>query len=112
MQMQELEMQQKEEELIKGNSSRAIKKIVILLLVVAIIGGLYVFWWNTSLKWHEETEDAYVNSHQNIVTSQFTKQCIWWAYQRLLAGKKLPEPSIAGSMRMRLWPNGCHIQTH
>ena len=72
MQTQELEMQQQEEEIIKGNSSSAISKIVILLLVVAIIGGLYAFWWNTSLKWHEETEDAYVNSHQNIVTSQLS----------------------------------------
>ena len=72
MQMQELEMQQQEEETVKGNSSKAISKIVILLLVVAIIGGLYGFWWNTSLKWHEETEDAYVNSHQNIVTSQLS----------------------------------------
>lgn len=71
MQMQELEMQQ-QEEIVKGNSSRAISRIVILLLVVAIIGGLYGFWWNTSLKWHEETEDAYVNSHQNVVTSQLS----------------------------------------
>ena len=69
--MQELEMQQ-QEEVVKGNSSRAISRIIILLLVVAIIGGLYGFWWNTSLKWHEETEDAYVNSHQNVVTSQLS----------------------------------------
>lgn len=72
MQMQELEMQQQEEEVLKGNSSKAISRIVILLLVVAIIGGIYGFWWNTSLKWHEETEDAYVNSHQNIVTAQLS----------------------------------------
>lgn len=69
--MQELKMQQ-QEEIVKGNSSRAISRIVILLLVVAIIGGLYGFWWNTRLKWHEETEDAYVNSHQNVVTSQLS----------------------------------------
>jgi len=63
---------QQQEEVVKGNSSRAISRIIILLLVVAIIGGLYGFWWNTSLKWHEETEDAYVNSHQNVVTSQLS----------------------------------------
>lgn len=63
-------MQQQEE--VKGKSSKAIIRIVILLLVVAIIGGVYAFLWNTSFKWHEETEDAYVNSHQNVVTSQLS----------------------------------------
>jgi len=63
---------QQQEEKVKGNSSKAIKKIIILLLVVAIIGGFYAYLWNTNFKWHEETEDAYVNSHQNMVTSQLS----------------------------------------
>jgi membrane fusion protein (multidrug efflux system) len=63
-------MHQQEE--IKGKSNKAIIRIVLLLLVVALIGGVYAFLWNTNFKWHEETEDAYVNSHQNVVTSQLS----------------------------------------
>lgn len=33
---------------------------------------VYAYLWNTNFKWHEETEDAYVNSHQNVVTSQLS----------------------------------------
>lgn len=59
-----------QDEIIKGNKSKAISRIFIFLLVVTIIGCIYAFFWNTQFKWHEETEDAYVNSHQNVVTSQ------------------------------------------
>lgn len=63
---------QQQDEIVKGNSNKAISRIIILLLVVTIIGCIYGYFWNTSFKWHEETEDAYVNSHQNLVTSQLS----------------------------------------
>ena len=56
----------------KNNKNKAIKKITIFILILSILGLVYYLLWNNYLQWHEETEDAYVNSHQNIVTSQIS----------------------------------------
>lgn len=56
----------------KNNKNKAVKKITIFILILSILGLVYYLLWNNYLQWHEETEDAYVNSHQNIVTSQIS----------------------------------------
>lgn len=60
----------------KNNKNKAIKKITIFLLILIILGLSYFVLWNNYLQWHEETEDAYINSHQNIVTSQISGNII------------------------------------
>lgn len=60
----------------KNNKNKAIKKITIFLLILIILGFSYFVLWNNYLQWHEETEDAYINSHQNIVTSQISGNII------------------------------------
>lgn len=69
---------QQQDEIIneKENKKKATHKISIFLLVLVAIGLVYGYFWNTSLKWNEETEDAYVNSHQNLVNSQVSGNVI------------------------------------
>ncbi len=52
------------------NNKQAKKKIGIFLGAVAIIGIIYGIYWFTVGKYFVETEDAYVNSNQTVVTSQ------------------------------------------
>lgn len=69
---------QQQDEIIKEkeNKKKATHKISIFLLVLVAIGLVYGYFWNTSFKWREETEDAYVNSHQNLVNSQVSGNVI------------------------------------
>lgn len=56
----------------EGKRKKAIFRIAIFLLIVLIIGVIYGIIWFTSGRWHQDTENAYINSYQNTVTAQVT----------------------------------------
>ena len=55
---------------VKGNRKKAITRILIFLAVVIVILLIYGIYWLKVGKWEQDTEDAYINGYQNVVTSQ------------------------------------------
>lgn len=60
----------------EGKRKKAIFRISIFLLIVLIIGVIYGINWYTNGRWHQDTENAYINSSQNVVTAQVTGRIV------------------------------------
>lgn len=54
----------------KSERKKAVIKMSIFLLILLIIGGIYGVYWIFYGRRYIKTENAYVNSSQNVVTSQ------------------------------------------
>lgn len=54
----------------KSERKKAVVKMSIFLLILLIIGGIYGAYWIFYGRRYIKTENAYVNSSQNVVTSQ------------------------------------------
>lgn len=57
-------------------NKKAGKKIAIFLGALGLIGLVYGVYWETYASHYEETENAYVNANQNVVTSQIAGNII------------------------------------
>ena len=55
---------------IKENRKKAFIRIVIFIIILAILGLIYGIHWFKVGKWEQETDDAYINGYQNVVTAQ------------------------------------------
>ena len=56
----------------KSERKKAVVKMSIFLLILLIIGGIYGAYWIFYGRRYIKTENAYVNSSQNVVTSQIS----------------------------------------
>ena len=53
-----------------SNKKIALKKILTFIICLVVIGVLFILYWALYGKTIEDTDDAYVNGSQNIITSQ------------------------------------------
>ncbi|WP_302163213.1 HlyD family secretion protein [uncultured Fusobacterium sp.] len=53
-----------------SNKKIALKKIFIFIICLVVIGIIFIFYWFLYGRTIEDTDDAYVNGSQNIITSQ------------------------------------------
>ncbi len=53
-----------------SNKKIALKKIITFIICLVVIGVLFILYWALYGRTIEDTDDAYVNGSQNIITSQ------------------------------------------